>query len=126
MKKKEMYLAMGGRISMTSIGKYSDEVVIVGKFGMVSWMDDYWDIWITGVHHGKELSQRRVNSLCERSKACGKCHFHELTGEATAVVEDTELAYQIALILGARKKRVDTPETLAKNRARLAKLKKVA
>ena len=106
---------------MSSIGEYSNEMVILGKHGIVSWVDEYWDIWITGVHHGIELSQRHVNSLCERSKACGKCHFHELTGEATAVVEGTELAYQIALILGARKKRVDTPETLATARANLSK-----
>ncbi len=39
---------------------------------------------------------------------------------------ESEEAYQCAVLLGARKRRKDTPETLAKNRARLAKLKKVA
>ncbi len=60
MTKKELYKAMDGRISMSSIGEYSDEIVILGKFGIVSWMDGYWDIWITGVHRTKELSSNKV------------------------------------------------------------------
>ncbi len=38
MTKKELYEAMDGRISMASIGEYSDEYQILGKYGMVSWM----------------------------------------------------------------------------------------
>ena len=60
MNRKQLYEAMGGRISKTSIGEYSNDIVILGKFGIVSWMDDYWDIWITGVHHEKELSSKKV------------------------------------------------------------------
>ncbi len=56
MTKKEIYEAMGGRISMSSIGEYSDEYQILGKYGMVSWMDGYWDVWINGL--GKDLSIR--------------------------------------------------------------------
>jgi len=70
MTKKEIYAAMGGRISMSSITEYSDEYQILGRFGMVSWMDGYWDIWITGIHHGKELSSKKVKHLCEALKPC--------------------------------------------------------
>jgi len=126
MTKKELYEAMGGRISMSSIGEYSDEYQILGKFGMVSWMGDYWDVWITGVHLDKELSSRRVNHLCERIEPLAKSIDTELTCEATAVAKGNEEAYQIAVLLGARKKRIDSPETIARNLANLAKLREVA
>ena len=126
MTKKEIYEAMGGRISMSSIGEYSNEYQILGKYGMVSWMDDYWDIWITGIHSGAELSSRKVKHLAEAIKPLAKSIDTGFTGEATAVVTGNEEAYQCALLLGARKRRIDSPETLAKNRARLAKLRKVA
>ncbi len=126
MTKKEIYAAMGGRISMVSIGEYSDEYQILGKYGMVSWMGDYWDVWITGLHHGIELSSRKVKHLAEAIKPLAKSIDTAFTGEATAVVPGNEEAYLCAVLLGARKRRVDTPETLAKNRARLAKLRKVA
>jgi hypothetical protein len=126
MTKKEIYTAMGGRISMSSIGEYSDEYQILGKYGMVSWMDDYWDVWITGVHLDKELSSRKVKHLAEAIKPLAKSIDTKLYCEAIAVVTGNEEAYLCAILLGARKKRVDTPETLAKSRARLAKLRKAA
>ena len=50
---------------MSSIREYSGEFQILGKYGMVSWMDDYWDVWVTGVHLDKELSTRKVKHLAE-------------------------------------------------------------
>ncbi len=126
MTKKELYEAMGGRISMSSIRKYSDEFQILGKYGMVSWMGDYWDIWITGVHLDKELSSRRVKQLCEGLKPLAKSIDTELTREATGVVQGNEEAYLCAVLLGARKKRIDSPETIARNLANLSKLREVA
>ncbi len=105
---------------MVSIGEYSDEYQILGKYGMVSWMDDYWDVWISGLD--KELSSRRVKHLCERIKPLAKSIDTGLTCEATAVAKGNEEAYQIAVLLGARKKRIDSPETLAKTRVNLSKL----
>ena len=126
MNKKQLYEAMSGRISMSSIGEFSDELVILGKYGIVSWMDDYWDIWITGVHHGKELSSKKVFYLCEAIKPLVKTLDTGLNCEAVGVALGNEEAYQIAVLLGARRKRVDTPETLAKNRTRLSKLREAA
>jgi len=126
MTKKELYEAMGGRISMSSIAEYSGEYQILGKFGMVSWMDVYWDVWITGIHHGIELSSRKVKHLAEALGPLAKSVDTKLYCEAIAVVAGNEEAYQCAVLLGARKRRVDTPETLAKNRARLARLRDVA
>ena len=123
MTKKEIYAAMGGRISMVSIGEYSDEYQILGKYGMVSWMDDFCDIWITGIHHGIELSSRKIKHLAEAIKPLAKSIDTAFTGEATAVAKGNEEAYQIAVLLGARKKRIDSPETLTKTRANLARLR---
>ncbi len=125
MTKKELYEAMGGRISMSSIREYSDEFQILGKFGMVSWMGDYWDVWITGVHLDKELSSRKVKHLAEAIKPLAKSIDTKLDCEAIAVAKGDEEAYLCAVLLEARKRRVDTPETLAKTRVNLAKLRKV-
>jgi len=126
MTKKEIYAAMGGRISMVSIGEFEDEIQILGKYGMISWMDDYWDVWITNIHSRVELSSKKVKHLAEAMGPLAKSVDTKLYCEAIAVVTGNEEAYLCAVLLGARKRRIDTPETLAKNRARLAKLKKVA
>ena len=102
---------------MSSIGVYSGEYQILGKFGLVSWMDDYLDVWITGIHKSKKLSQRKVNSLCRQLGDCVKCDFQQLTGEATTIVGTHEQAYLVACILGARKKRQLSPESMEKLRA---------
>jgi len=107
---------------MVSIGKFEDEFQILGKYGMVSWMDGYWDVWITGIHHGIELSSRKVKHLAKALGPLAKSVDTKLHCEAIAVVKGNEEAYLCAILLGARKRRVDTPETLAKNRVRLAKL----
>lgn len=113
MTKQELFDAMKGRISITAIQEYSDEYVIYGKFGMVSWLDGVWDIWITGVHHGKELSQRKVNSLARRINERVKVDFQELTGESCGNVPDAEGAYISAVLLGARRKRKSSINSLA-------------
>jgi len=105
---------------MVSIGKFEDESQILGKFGMVSWKDGYWDVWITGIHHGIELSSRKVKHLAEAIGPLAKSIDTAFTGEATAIVLGNEEAYQIAILLGARKRRIDTPETLAKTRTNLS------
>ena len=113
MNKKQLYEAMDGRISMASIGKYSDEIVILGKYGIISWMDDFWDIWITGVHHRKELSSKKVFYLCSAIKPLVKTLDTELNCEAIGMCTCNDAAYQIAILLGARKKRNSSPKQLA-------------
>ena len=109
---------------MSSIGEYSGEYQILGKFGMVSWLG-CWDIWITGIHLGKELSSKKVKHLAEALKPLAKSIDTGLTCEATAVAKGNEEAYQIAVLLGARKKRMDTPETIAKTLANLSRLNEI-
>ena len=83
-------------------------------------MDGYWDVWITNIHSGIELSSRKVKHLVKALGHLAKSVDTKLYCEAIAVVPGNEEAYQCAVLLGARKRRKDTPETLAKNRARLA------
>jgi len=116
--KQFLFDAMKGRISMSAIKEYSDENVIFGKFGIVSWMGDYWDIWITGVHQGKELGARKVNNLVSALPACVGEVDRKLKREATTLVRDDETAFQIAVLLGARKKRQVSPEELERLRER--------
>jgi len=113
MTRKELYEAMDGRISMSSIREYSGEHQILGKFGMVSWMDGYWDIWITGLHLGKELSSRKFKHLCSAIKNLVKTLDTDLNCEAIGMCTCNESAYQIAILLGARKKRISSPNQLA-------------
>ncbi len=113
MNRQQIYDAMGGKISMTSIGEYSGEFVITGKYGIVSWMDDYWDIWITGIHLEKELSSKQVFYLCTAVKPLVKTLDTKLTGEAIGMCTSADAAYQIAVILGARKKRNSSLKQLA-------------
>jgi len=47
------------------------------------------------------------------------------TGEVTAVALGNEEAYQIAVLLGVRKKRVESPEIIARNQENLANSRKV-
>ena len=41
-------------------------------------------------------------------------------------VQGNEEAYLCAVLLGARKKRIDSPETIARNLANLSKIREVA
>ncbi len=113
MNKIQLYEAMDGRISMSSIGEYSNDIVILGKYGIVSWMDDYWDIWITGIHHQKELSSKKVFYLCTAVKPLVKTLDTELTCEAIGMCTSADAAYQIAVTLGARKRRNSSSKQLA-------------
>jgi hypothetical protein len=124
MTKQELFNLMKGRISMSSIREYSGEYVLFGKFGIVSFMGDYWDIWVTGVHRGKDLSQRKVNSLSRRISASATCEFQELTGESEARVPDSEGAYIAAVLLGVRRKRKASVKQL--EALRNARLKRAA
>ena len=76
-------------------------------------------------HLDKELPSRKVKHLCERIKPLAKSIDTGLTCEATAEVLGNEEAYQIAVLLGVRKRRVDSPETLAKTRANLSRLNEI-
>ena len=104
---------------MTSIGEYSGELMIKGKYGMVSPDNGKWDVFITGVHRGVELSQRRVKKLSLRIFELVGAEFIELTSESHARVQGNEAGFLCASVLGVRLKRrvsVKLIETLRKNR----------
>jgi len=116
MNKNELYNAMGGRISITSIKEYSGTYQIIGKFGMIEWMDDYWDVWITGFHKNKELGTGKVNNLCQSIFDSVGIKMEKLNREAQGMIKDNEGAFLIAVLLGARRKRKDSIKTLERLR----------
>jgi hypothetical protein len=73
-------------------------------------------------HLDIELSSRKVKHLAEAIGPLVKSIDTKLDCEAIAVAKGDEEVYQIAILLGARKKRMDSPETLARNLANLSKL----
>ena len=121
MNKQELYNACQGVISKLAINEYSGSWVIMGKWGMIEHMDDYWDIWCTGVHRGEVLGTKRVNILSEKLKSCITDIDTVFNNEWTGVCRDTSLIPFIAVCIGARKRKRYSPEDIAKRVARLQK-----
>ncbi|MCZ6897650.1 MAG: hypothetical protein O7D95_02925 [Betaproteobacteria bacterium] len=116
MNKQELFNTMNGRISMTSIKEYCGTYQIIGKFGMVEWMDDYWDVWVTAHHKGKELGTGKVNNLCQSIFDSVGIEMEKLSHEAIGKVQDNEGAFLCAVLLGSRRKRKDSIKTLERLR----------
>ena len=123
MTKQEIYNSLQGRLSITSIKEYSDEYVIFGKFGMVAPFDDGWDVWITGIHQGKELTQRKVNNLVSAISSKVGINLQNVNGESWGYVKDSEGAFLSAVLLGARRKRKVSPSSLINLRKARCKAK---
>ena len=115
------YDACEGKISKKSIVQYSGDWVIMGKYGMIenlgSKTSPEWDIWVTGVHHAKVLSTKRVKSVLSSLKPYVKCVDTHFNNEATALCTSENSIALVARVLGARKKRELSAESLAKLQA---------
>lgn len=116
MTKQELFEAMGGRISITAIQEYSGTFQIIGKFGMIEWLSGEWDVWVTAIHKNKELGTGKVNNLCQSIYDSVGIAMVKLNGEAYGKVKDNEGAFLVAVLLGARRKRKDSIETLTRLR----------
>ena len=105
MKKQELYDVCQGQISMLAMKEYSGANVISGKFGMIEKVGDFYDIWVTGVHLGKELSMKRVRLVGAALKPL--CHSFDtaFNNELTCLAKDENDLGALAKIIGARKKR---------------------
>ena len=118
MNKEELYDACQGKVSKTSFKEYSGSMVISGKYGMIENLGDLtspcWDIWVTGVHLGKELSTNRINLLASALKPHVKRLDLTYNRELTCVCTDENKIGDLALLIGARKKMKMSPERLAK------------
>lgn len=121
MNKQQIYDACEGKISQTSIKQYSGDYVIMGKYGMIENMGEYWDIWVTGVHLGKTLSTKRVKSVLSAIKSLCRGIDTAFNNEMTAHCMDDSAIPELAIHLGARRKRQISEKQKAQQRITLAK-----
>ena len=129
MTKQELYEFFDRRISKTAIIKRDDEWIVKGKHCTLSLEDNYTiDVWIchpADLYSG--LGQRKVRNILRiLEKSPVGVQFIELTGEAHAKVQGTELILQNLKLLGIRKKREISQQTAQQLRFRLKEARKVA
>ena len=127
MNKKEIFNAFDQKISKKCIVYRDTEYVIQGKYCVIAPIgNNNFDVWLCDPDPSQMLDQRKVRNIAAnlfkspRSEA-----FTELTGEGYGVVAGTELILQNLKILGLKKKRVDSPETVEKMIKRLKVTKDV-
>ena len=84
---------------------------IVGKWGEISLIGDYFDIWFIRPKL-KPLSERKLTAI--QKKFPVEVGFTRLTGEAYAQTKDKALVLKTLPLLGIRKKRKLSPETIKK------------
>lgn len=100
------------------------ELRIIGKFGQVSTIDDYFDIWFIKTETKPKL---KLKSISPQKMAYIQKMFpvegglQVLTGEACYQTKDAEIVRQHLSLLGIKKKRKLSPETIKKMTERLAK-----
>lgn len=97
------------------------EKCIVGKWGIISVLDDVFDIWI--VQSNLDPIPYRKMAFIQKNIPV-EADLHMLTGEAWFQTRDIELVRQTLPLLGIKKKRQLSPETKKKQAERLAKVRK--
>lgn len=129
MTKQELYDAFDGKISKTCLVDDQTETgsyMIQGKYCWIQtafdYGDDVWNIFIcnpTDMHKG--LGLRKVRNIVRvLPKTCVKTAYRELNGEADMWVKGTEGILQNLKLLGIRKKRELSPESVVNMKNRLA------
>ncbi len=125
--KTSLFEFFDGKLSNSSIKQTDDgEWLARGKFGEISIMDDCIDVWLTAVHTGKEMGRRKVNAILTRLPPSLEVDIDDCyVGEASFIlpldVAKSDLM-TIAILLGMRKKKVMSPESIAAARERMKAL----
>lgn len=106
--KKQIFAALEGRVSDSSIQKIDDEWRVVGKYCYaVPGTDGIWDLFICNpqrMHDG--LGQRKVLHIASRlEKYWRRDGFHELTGEGCTKVQGPSAILENFPVLGINKRR---------------------
>jgi hypothetical protein len=125
--KTDLFEFFDGLLSKSSIKQTDDgEWLARGKFGEISVMDDCIDVWLTSVHTGKELGQRKVNAILTRLPPNLEVDIDDCyVGEASFILPldvGKDDLMTIAILLGMRKKKVMSPESIAAARERMKAL----
>jgi hypothetical protein len=125
--KTELFEFFDGLLSKSSIKQTDDgEWLARGKFGEISVMDDCIDVWLTAVHAGKEMGRRKVRAILTRLPPGLELDIDDCyNGEASFILPldvGKDDLMTIAILLGMRKKKVMSPESIAAARERMKAL----
>ena len=94
---------------------------ITGKFGELEIIDDIYDVYFVGPNRAS-LTEHKITAI--QKKLPENANLIRLNGEAYLQTTDLELARQTLHLLGVRKKKQLSEETLQKMRERLMRIKK--
>ena len=120
MTKSEIYEAFDQKISKIAIVERDGNYVIQGKWSIVEPIGRAFDVWICNpTDMTKGLGTRKVNNMLEAFQSHTRTPFHRLNGEAYTRVAGKEIILQNLDLLGIRKKRQYSDETLRKTKERL-------
>lgn len=129
MTKQELFDAFDQRISKKAIVSRSGEYVVQGKFCVVAPKgNNTFDLWICNPDDlCNGLGQKKVRNIIRSlQKSTVGIEYRQLTGEADAKVQGTELILQNLKLLGIKKKRQISTETAEKLKAHLNEVRKAA
>lgn len=85
--------------------------LIVGKYGLVEIIDGVFDVWFISE---SPLTERKLTAITK--KLPDKVDFHRLTGEGWFQTRDKEIILETLPVLGVKKRKQYSEETLQKMR----------
>lgn len=128
MTKNEMFDAFDGVLTNANmVPESSGDYILHGKFCIIAPIgNDLWDVWVCNAKDlRKGLGERKVTNILDVfGSAYQEGTLIRLTGEAHGIVAGTEKILGNSKLLGLKRKRQLSPESLEKARARMITLRK--
>jgi hypothetical protein len=126
MNKQELYDAAGRYITRPSVHEVDGAWQIVGKWGVIEPIDDYFDVWVTNTENQvKPLSGLRFNGIMEKLKNLTvRGPFRTSDKEAWCRVSDLSEISMLAPALGIRKRPRISEASLRASSERMKELHK--
>lgn len=119
--KMSLRKTFGDHFTRSAFQWIDGEENIVGKFGRIAQLEngDY-DIWFVGPNL-EPLSARKISAIASRF-TMGK-RFVRLDGEAWGQGQGKDFVLRNAPLVGVKKRKRLSPETIQRNRERLARIR---
>jgi len=110
-------------VSSSAFNMIDGEIRITGKWGQISIISDYFDIWFIQPDL-QPLSHQKLTAIRKNFPVDGELRI--LNGEAYTQTRDEASVRHALPLLGIKKKRKLSPETIKKLSAHLATLRKAS
>ncbi len=107
-------------VSSSTLKMIDGELRVVGKYGQITLMDGFFDIWIVGPDL-TPVSTRRINLTAEIFRQEGS--FIKLTGEAYVRTKDKALILKSLRLLGIKAKRRLSAKTTERLKKQMAEIR---